>query len=84
MKPMFGAAALAALLTAATVPVAGAMEMETNMLTGAVYNALKSKGFDTSNIDQLTLSEIAQIKLLLDNDEMGNNTRGAVERILEK
>lgn len=83
MRKMIGATALAALMTAGAVPAVQAMEMEFNMLTGAVYHALKSEGFDTTNIDKLTLSEIAQIKLLLNQDDMGNNARSAIERILE-
>ncbi|RDC71296.1 hypothetical protein DLJ49_14840 [Rhodovulum sp. 12E13] len=79
----------AAALTALTLGVAAhaqedpAMGQGFNMLTGAVYNALSAQGFDTSNINDLSLSEIAQIRNLLTGD-MGNSERQRIELILER
>ena len=82
MKKSMTAFALAAALTTVGVASASAMEMEFNMRTGAVYNALKSQGIDTTNIDTLTLSEIAEIKGLLEGDDMGNAAKSRIENIL--
>lgn len=82
MKTTLTALALGAAIATSGAMSVSAMDMEFNMLTGAVYNALKSNGFDTSNIDKLTLEEIAQIKVLLEGDDMGNAARTRIEKIL--
>ena len=82
MKKSMTALALATALGVAAAAPVSAMDMEFNMLTGAVYNALKAQGFDTSNIDSLTLNEIAQIKSLLEGDDMGNAARARINKIL--
>ncbi len=84
MKTTLKALALGAALATTGGIAATAMETEFNMLTGAVYNALKSNGFDTSNIDTLTLSEIAEIKGLLEGDDMGNAARHRINKILDE
>ena len=85
MKTKLVALATATAISFAVVaPAANAMEMEFNMLTGAVYNALKAEGFDTTNIDQLTLGEVALIKALLEEDGMTSSTRGRIEKILSE
>jgi len=77
-----------AVITAATVtlgaaaPAVHAMEMEFNMLTGAVYNALQAQGFDTSNIHSLTLNEIVQIRSILESD-MDTSQRQKIRLLLE-
>ena len=43
--------------------------MEFNMLTGAVFNELRSRSIPTDNIDSLSLSQIAVIKSILDSDD---------------
>lgn len=79
----------AAALTALTLGVSAhaqedpAMSQGFSMLTGAVYNALNSQGFDTTNINNLSLSEIAQIRNLLTGD-MGNSERQRIELILDR
>lgn len=79
----------AAALTALTFGVAAqaqedpAMGQGFNMLTGAVYNALNARGFDTSNINNLSLAEIAQIRNLLSED-MGSSERQRIELILDE
>ena len=82
MKTALSALALAATVATFGATASSAMEMEFNMLTGAIYNALKAEGFDTTNIDSLTLSEIAQIKGLLEGDDMGNAARERIEKFL--
>ena len=72
---------IATLATVATMavgfsaPTAFAMEDELNMLTGAVYHSLRSMGLPTDDINNLTLSEVAQIKNLIDEDGMGNTQK---------
>jgi len=79
------AAALAALTLGVAAHAQEDPEMRQgfDMLTGAVYNALNSRGFDTSNINSLSLSEIAQIRNLL-TDDMDNSERQRIELILER
>ena len=84
MKTALSALALAATVATFGATASSAMDMEFNMLTGAVYNALKAEGFDTSNIDSLTLGEIAQIKTLLEGDDMGNAARERINKLLEE
>jgi len=76
------AAALTLGLSAAHAQEDMAMSQGFNMLTGAVYNSLSAQGFDTSNINDLSLSEIALIRNLL-TEEMGSNERQRIEQILE-
>ena len=83
MKKSMTALVLAAALTGVGATSVSAMDMEFNMLTGAVYNALKAEGFDTSNIDKLTLAEIAQLKTLLQGGD-DNPNRTVINGILNK
>lgn len=76
-----------ALATAATITLAPAvqaqtMEMEFNMLTGAVFNALQSRGISTENIDELTLAEIATIRNLLNSGDNEGQITQRIEQIL--
>jgi hypothetical protein len=73
---------LVALLTAATISMAAAapsfaqaMGMEFNMLTGAVYNALKSRGLPTDGMDGLTLNQVGQIRAILDDDSLSETNQ---------
>ncbi len=72
---------LAALLTAAAIsaaavaPAAQAMNMEFNMLTGAVYNALKARNLPTDVIDTLTLDQVGQIRAVLDDDSIADSNK---------
>ena len=84
MKTTLKALALGAAVATTGAVTASAMEMEFNMLTGAVYNALKQNGFDTTNIDNLTLADIAEIKFLLEGGDMGNPQRAKINQILSK
>jgi len=79
-----------ALVTAATIslaaaaPAVHAMGMEFNMLTGAVYNALKSRGLPTDNIDTLTLSQIATIKDIVDSDASEGQKNQRIKAVLDR
>jgi len=82
MKTLILATA-AALTLASVAPLhAQAPDDCMNMLTLAVGNALDGQGFDTSNICDLTVAELAQIKGMIEDDGMNNNTRQSIELIL--
>ena len=81
---------LVALVTAATFSLAAAapavqsMEMEFNMLTGAVYNALKARGLPTDGMDGLTLNQIGQIRSILNDDSIPeSNQTQQIKAIME-
>ena len=59
-------ATASAIALAALAPSAQAMENEFNMLTGAIYNSFVSMGLPTDKIQDLSLSEAGQIKVILD------------------
>ncbi len=85
MKPQILAAAtaLAIGLTAVSASAQDTMDQGHSMLTGAVYNMLTRGGFETDHIDNLTLSEITQIRRLLTED-MGSSERQRVQLILDR
>ena len=58
------------------------MENEFNMLTGAVYNAFVQMGLPTDKIHDLSLSEVAQIKDLIEESGMGST--GKIKVILDR
>lgn len=62
-------AVIASLATGAMTTSVSAMGTELNMLAGAVFNELVSRNIDTDNIQELTLSQLAQIKAILENDD---------------
>ncbi len=47
----------------------------TTMLESAVGHRLQAEGLDTSNACDLTVSQLAQIRVLLDDDGMGSRDR---------
>ena len=82
---------LLALVTAASISVAAAapvmaqgMSMGFDMLTGAVFNALQSRGLPTDNINDLSLSQIATIKGILDSDDNDGNKTQSIKAILNR
>jgi len=77
-------ATAAAISLATFAPAVSAMETEFNMLTGAVYNALRSFDLPTDNIENLTLAQIATIKGILDGDDGGGNKKLQIKAILER
>ncbi len=62
--------AAAVMSLSATAPAVQAMDMEFNMLTGAVYNALSSRGISTDGMSNLTLNQVGQIRGILDSDDI--------------
>lgn len=80
----------AALFTAASIafaaaaPTVQAMEQEFNMLTGKVYNELKTRGLPTDNIDNLSLSDIAIIVAIINSDESEGNKTQRIEAVLNR
>lgn len=82
---------LLALVTAASISVAAAapvtaqgMSMGFDMLTGAVFNALQSRGLPTDNINDLSLSQIATIKGILDSDDNDGQKTRSIKAILDR
>ena len=82
---------LVALITAASISVAAAMpamaqgmNMGFDMLTGAVFNELRARGLPTDNINDLTLSQIAIIKGILDSDENSGSKTQQIKAIIER
>lgn len=79
-----------ALATAATVsfaafaPAVQAMDMEFNMLTGAVYQELKQRNLPTDGINNLTLSQIAIIKGIVDSDDSEGQKSNRIKAILNR
>jgi len=81
-----------AIVTAATISMAAAapvahaqgMEMGFNMLTGAIYNELKARGLPTDNINDLTLSQLAIIKGILDSDDGEGKKTNNIKAILNR
>lgn len=83
MKRKILALATASAIAVATLaPSAQAMENEFNMLTGAVYNAFVQMGLPTDKIHDLSLSEVAQIKDLIEESGMGST--GKIKVILDR
>ncbi|PWR00918.1 hypothetical protein DKT77_19635 [Meridianimarinicoccus roseus] len=66
----------------ALAPASQAMEQELDMLTQSVVNALRVEGFDTSNVSNLTLGQIAEIKGVLESG-MTATDRSKIERLLD-
>jgi hypothetical protein len=83
---------LVAFVTAATISLAAAapaisqqdMSMGFNMLTGAVYNELVSRGLPTDNIQSLTLSQLAIIKSIIDSDDSEGKKTNGIKAILAR
>lgn len=66
----------ATLSMAAAAPVAAqGMGMEFNMLTGAVFNALRAHGLPTDSVDTLTLNQIGQIRAVEDDDSIAESDK---------
>ncbi len=79
-----------ALVTAASISLAAAapafaqaMDMGFNMLTGAVFNELQSRGLPTDNVSNLTLNQIGQIRAVLNDDSLSeSNQNQRIEAIM--
>jgi hypothetical protein len=82
MKPIILAAATAFTLAGILPAHAQSQQDCSDMLTVAVGSALDREGFDTSNICDLTVADLAQIRAMLEEDGMSNNVRQSIELIL--
>jgi len=76
-------ATVAALSLSAIAPAASAQSMDeaVSMLTQAVANALRVEGFDTTNVNDLSLAQIAEIKGVLESG-MTATDRSRIEELL--
>lgn len=78
------ALATAAMLSFGVFAPVQAMDQEHSQLVVAVENDLNRLGMDTSNIDKLTLGDIAKLKGLLSGESMSEAAqKNAVRKILE-
>ena len=78
------AVATAAALTIGSTAPAVAMDQELNMLMGAIYFEVKNLGLDPTNIDQLTVSQLAQIKAITSSSNDDQGAKFQVKKILEE
>ena len=53
-----------------------------DMLTGALYNSFARMGMDTAGISDLSLSQVAQIKDVLDGDVSDGEKKSRIEAIM--
>ena len=84
MTGKFSAAAMALALTfGATAPVV-AMDQELNMLMGAIYFEVKNLGLDPTNIDQLTVHQLARIKAITSSSNDDQGAKFQVKQILDE
>ncbi len=60
------------------------ISMGQSMLTGALYNSLRSHGYDTDGIEKLTLGEIVILNTLLNSDDSKSQRDGQVKLIFER
>jgi len=84
MKTTLSALVLATAVATTGATASMAMDMEFNMLTGAIFNELKSRGLPTDGIDDLSLSQIAIIKDIIEGDEPEGNKTNRIQAILER
>lgn len=78
------ATALAATLTFGAAAPVVAMDQELNMLMGAIYFEVKGLGLDPTNIDKLTVSQLAQIKAITSSSNDDQGAKFQVKQILEE
>ena len=78
------AAATAATLTIGAAAPVVAMDQELNMLMGAIYFEVKNLGLDPTNIDQLTVSQLAQIKAITSSSNDDQGAKFQVKQILDQ
>ncbi|MEM1065920.1 MAG: hypothetical protein AAGJ74_10510 [Pseudomonadota bacterium] len=84
MKRTMTALAIAAAAATTGGTAAVAMDMEFNMLTGAVFNELRSRNLPTENIEKLSLGQIAIIKGIIDSDDSEGQKTNRIEAILAR
>ncbi len=84
MISKLAAAATAATLTFGAAAPAAAMDQELNMLMGAIYFEVKSLGLDPTNIDQLTVNQLARIKAITSSSNDDQGAKFQVKKILDE
>ena len=77
-------AVIASLATGSLATSANAMGTELNMLTGAIFNELVSRNIATDNIQELTISQLAQIKDILENDDSEGRKTQDIKAIVNR
>lgn len=83
MKTKLLAVATAATMALGVPAMAQDIDMGYNMLTGAIYNSLASRGLPTDGISNLSLTQIATIKSILDSGESDTQIAQRITAIME-
>ncbi len=83
MKNTIGAAVVFTLAAAATVP-AVAMEQELNMLELAAESALNSVGLRDVDIASLTVSQLATIQGIINDDESDLEKKRRIQAVISR
>jgi len=83
MRNMIGAAVVSTLAAAATVP-AIAMEQELNMLELAAESALNSVGLRDVDVMGLTVSQLATIQAIINDDESDQDKKRRIEAVITR
>jgi len=83
MKTKFLALATVATMAFGAPAMAQDIDMGYNMLTGAIYNALVARDLPTDGISDLSLTQIATIKSILDSDESDTQISQRIEAIMQ-
>ena len=55
-----------------------------SVITGSLFNDLSTGGFDTANINKLTLAEVNTLKSILGSGSMGDGEGQTIKLILDK
>ena len=84
MKRTMTAFVTATALSMAAVPPVQAMEMEFNMLTGAVHNAFVQLNLPTERVHDLTLSQIGQIMAVINDQQANGIQKSRIQAILDQ
>ena len=83
MKRTLTALAAAAALSVAAVPAAVAQQDDdVGQIRQSIINGLEAQGFETDNVDNLTLGEVSQIKTFLTQD--GGGADQQIEMLLDR
>lgn len=85
IKAVLVASTLALPIAAATTPVFAqdTLSMGHSMLLGSLMNNLNRMGIPTDNINDLTLNQVAEIRGIMEQSDMADNTKKRrIEEIL--
>jgi len=82
VKALIVASAMALPMTAAPVAAQDTLSMGQSMLVGSLVNSLTRMGIPTDNINNLTLSQIAEIRFILEEDMATNQQAERIRSIL--